>query len=276
MKCFHISLKDKYALQGGDLACILGDCPMDGEHPEWRRPAVIVVPGGDYWMCSKTEGEPFASYFLAQGFQTFILTYLTCQASVHYPEQLLELACAVDYVRKHAKEFHVNPDEIFVEGNSAGGHLVANLAVDYQYARELMGEKLYCRPNAIALSYPVITTKAGYGRSHKNLLDGCTETEIEKYMQRLELDEMVTKDTPPAFIWATAEDALVPAENAMRFAAALAHNGVPYELHIYPHGWHGLSTCNAEICGQEPYLKKNAQWLDNCADFFREYTEEKF
>ncbi len=276
MRCLTVSLKDKYKIQGGELTCLIADCPLDGEHPEWRRPALIAVPGGNYDWCYQHEGEPFAAYFLGKGFQTFILTYTTSRDGVHYPEQLLELACAVDYVRKHAKEFHVNPDEVFVEGNSAGGHLVANLAVDYQYARDLMGEKLYCRPNAIALSYPVITTKAGYAGSHNSLLTGCTEAEKEQYMQRLELDELVTKDTPPAFIWATAEDALVPAENAMRFASALARNGVRYELHIYPHGWHGLSTCNAEICGQEPYLKKNAQWLDNCADFFREYTEEKF
>ncbi len=276
MRCISISLKDEYKLQGGELTCLIADCPLDGEHPEWRRPALIAVPGGNYDWCYQHEGEPFATCFLGKGFQTFILKYATSGDGVHYPEQLLELACAVDYVKKHAKELHVNPNEVFVEGNSAGGHLVANLAVDYQYARELRGENLDCRPTAVALSYPVITTKAGYAGSHNSLLVGCTEAEKEQYMQRLELDELVTKNTPPAFIWATAEDQLVPAENAMRFASALARNGVPYELHIYPHGWHGLSVCNAEVCGQEPYLKKNAQWLDNCADFFREYTEERF
>ncbi len=276
MKCVSVSLKEEYNLQGGELTCMIADCPLDGEHPEWRRPALIAVPGGNYDWCYQHEGEPFAAYFLGKGFQTFILKYTTSVDGVHYPEQLLELACAVDYVKKHAKEFHVNPDEVFVEGNSAGGHLTANLAVDYQLASKLMGAQLDCRPTAVALSYPVITTKAGYAGSHNSLLKGCTEAEKEQYMHRLQLDELVTKDTPPAFIWATAEDALVPAENAMRFASALARNGVPYELHIYPHGWHGLSTCNAEVCGQEPYLKKNAQWLENCADFFREYTAEKF
>ncbi len=108
MRCVEISLNEEYNLKGGRLVCILGDCPLDGEHPEWKRPAVLAIPGGDYWMCSKREGEPFASYFLSKGFQTFILTYLTAPDSVHYPEQLLEAACAVDYIRKHAEEFHVN------------------------------------------------------------------------------------------------------------------------------------------------------------------------
>ena len=276
MRCFEVSLSEEYGLQGGKLLCILGDCPMDGEHPEWKRPAVVTVPGGDYWMCSKTEGEPFASYFLGKGFQTFILTYLTCQDGAHYPEQLLELAAAVDYVKTHAAELCVNPDEVFVAGNSGGGHLTANLAVDYPIASRKLGRMLNCRPDAVCLSYPVITTKAGYARSHKNLLDGCTDAEKAEYMNRLELDELVTEDTPPAFIWATAEDPVVPAENAMRFALACARHKVPYELHVYPQGWHGLSTCNRELCGDEPYLKKNGQWLDNCAEFFRLYTKEKF
>ncbi len=84
--------------------------------------------------------------FWAGVFQTFILTYLTSPDHVHYPEQLLELAAAVNYVRRNAEEFYVNPDEIFVEGNSAGGHLVANLAVDYRLANDLMDGKLDCRP----------------------------------------------------------------------------------------------------------------------------------
>ncbi len=276
MRCFTVKLSEEYALQGGLLHCILGDCPLDGEQPRWRRPAVVVVPGGDYWMCSKREGEPFASAFLGRGFQTFILTYMTCQEQAHYPEQLLELAAAVDYVRRHAEEFHVNPEEIFVEGNSAGGHLVANLAVDHALASKLMGRELDCCPTAVGLSYPVITTKAGYVGSHKNLLAGCTPEERIGFMERLELDELVTETTPPAFIWATAEDPLVPAENAMRFAMALARHKVPYELHIYPQGWHGMSTCNREICDDAPYLRKNGQWVENCADFFRLYTKECF
>ncbi len=256
MRCFSISLQDKYKLQGGELHCILADCPWDDEQLQWKRPAVIAVPGGDYWMCSKREGEPFANAFLGRGFQTFILTYLTSPDHVHYPEQLLELAAAVDYVRRHAEEFHVNPDEIFVEGNSAGGHLVANLAVDHALASKLMGRDLDCRPTAVALSYPVITTKAGYAGSHNNLLTDCTHEERAKFMERLELDELVTEDTPPAIIWATSEDPLVPAENAMRFAMVLAKHKVPYELHIYPQGWHGMSVCSREVCDDVPYLQK--------------------
>ncbi len=276
MKCFDVSLKELYGLRGGKLDCILGDCPMDKCSQNWKRPALIVIPGGDYWMVSKREGEPVASFFLGKGFQTFILKYSCCDDGVHYPEQLLEAAAAVDHVRKNAENYQVNPDEIFVVGFSAGGHLTANLSVDYAAASDFFGKDLDCKPTAVGLCYPVITTKAGYGGSHKNLLQGCTEEEKVQYMKRLELDELVSENTPSAFIWTTAEDALVPSENALRFALALARKGIRYELHVYPQGGHGSSTCSWEICGHEEHLRRSARWMEDCAAFFRLYTTEFF
>lgn len=69
MKQFKTELKDFYSVEGGTLEGVLSECTLDGEHPKWRRPAVIVVPGGAYSMNSRREGEPVAQYFLAKGFQ---------------------------------------------------------------------------------------------------------------------------------------------------------------------------------------------------------------
>lgn len=121
MKSYKVSLKETYGLEGGELECMLSESPFDVPSPEWRRPAVVVVPGGGYCMVSKREGEPVANYFLAKGFQTFILTYRTCTEGSCYPEQLIELAAAMDYIKKNAAECLVNPEEIFVVGFSAGG-----------------------------------------------------------------------------------------------------------------------------------------------------------
>ena len=89
MKSYKVSLKETYGLEGGELECMLSESPFDVPSPEWRRPAVVVVPGGGYCMVSKREGEPVANYFLAKGFQTFILTYRTCTEGSCYPEQLI-------------------------------------------------------------------------------------------------------------------------------------------------------------------------------------------
>lgn len=277
MKAFKVDLTKDYAVQGGELECILMECPFEtyAGVTDWKRPAVIVVPGGAYQMVSIHEGPPVAAAFLSKGFQTFVLNYLTAPDGVSYPEELLELASAVDYVRKHAEEFNVNPDEIFVVGFSAGGHLTGNLAVSHQDVSKMAGVELDCKPTAVGLSYPVIR-EAGHIESLNNLLQGYTDEAKAELLKTLNLNDAVSEQTPPAFIWATAPDDVVPGDNAIQYALALARKNIPYELHIYPQGPHGLSVGDREVNQRADYLTKVSQWVDNCASFFRLFAKEEF
>lgn len=278
MNAYKVNLREKYSfLQGGVLECILSGTPYDNEEQSkaWKRPAVIVVPGGAYGMVSKREGEPIAHNFLSRGFQVFILTYLVAKDNVRYPEQLLELGSAVDYIRKNAEEMHVNGDEIFVVGFSAGGHLTGNLAVEYASVSEKAGQALDCKPTAVGLCYPVISRELGHAGSHNNLLQGYTEEEQAKLCKTLNLNEGVSAETPPAFIWSTTTDRGVPPRNALKYAMALDEHGIGYELHIYPEGPHGISTGDFEVCSPNHH-EKPSHWMNDCAEFFRLYTVEKF
>lgn len=274
MKAYTIELKKEYSfLQGGKLSCMLMDIPWDIQK-DWKRPAVIVVPGGAYAMVSKREGEPVASAFFAKGFQAFILDYLVAKDGISYPEQLLEVAAAVDYVKKNAEAFCVNKDEVFVVGFSAGGHLTGNLAVEHTHVCDKAGVSLDCKPTAVGLCYPVISQIHGHQGSYDNLLQGYTDEAKKELLKTLNLNEAVSKDTPPAFLWATANDACVPADNAIRYALALAEKGIAYELHVYPDGHHGLSTGGFEVNDQaQPRV---TVWMDDCIEFFRAYIQEKF
>ena len=276
MKNYTVDLKTLYNVMGGTLECTLMENPWDGPNPDWKRPAVIVVPGGAYAMVSRREGWPVATEFLTRGFQTFVLTYLCNPGGARYPEQLTELACAVDYVRKNAAELNVNPDEIFVVGFSAGGHLTANLAVEWFDVSSKSGMELDCKPTAVGLGYPVITKKAGYVSTHNNLLEGYSEEAQEELLKTLNLDEGVTEKTAPSFIWTTATDSAVPASNSLAFALALAKNNVPYELHIYPQVNHGSSTGSLEINGAQAGIDRISEWMECCAKFFKLYVTEKF
>ena len=277
MKTYTINLKGENSfLQGGELSCLLMEYSCPGERPNWKRPAVIVVPGGGYSRISPSEGDPIATAFMALGFQTFVLKYRCSLQDSYYPEQLLELSSAVDYVRKHATEMNVNEKEIFVIGSSAGGHLAANLSVSYELASKLAGVVLDCKPTAVGLAYPVIAYDYGHTGSFDNLLRGYSEEERKALMPQLNLDALVTAQTSPPFIWCTAEDVVVPPENTIRYVLALAKAGVSYESHIYPKGHHGLSTGSVEIWPLTGDVPKVVGWVKDCADFFRMYTEEKF
>ena len=279
MQICKVDLKEKYVfLQGGTLDCLVTEYPYDDVQPDtWALPALIVVPGGGYGMTSKREGFPIATAFAARGFQTVVLNYLCQPQGARYPEQLLEEAAAVDYVRKHAKQLHVNPKEIFLVGFSAGGHLVGNLSVEHQNVEQKAGVKLDCKPTAVGLCYPVITHVGGHFGSYVNLLNGYSEEAKEELFKTLDLNEAVSEQTPPAFIWATATDSVVPADNALRYALAMAKNGIDYEVHIYPEGGHGLATGRLDVNMQlNDETARTARWVDDCACFFRRYTVEKY
>ena len=277
MKYFCESLEKHYPIKGGTLKCYLMDNPWDDDNvgrENWKRPAVIVVPGGGYRFISNREGEAVASKFFAAGFQCFVLEYL-CMPAASYPEQLFELSCAIDYVKKNAKDFCINADEIFTIGFSAGGHLVADQSCEYLTVPKRMGVKIECKPTAVALSYAFIYDPEG---CYDNLLYGYPEKEKEDIIKSLQAEALVGKHTPPTFIWTTVEDTVVTPLNSLRYASALTKAAVPYELHIYPKGQHGKSTGALEINYHDtdhPDWKCLEGWVNECTRFFRSYCVEK-
>lgn len=224
--------------------------------PDRMRPAVIVCPGGGYSHRADKEGEPIVMQFLAAGFHGFVLDYSVDPN--RFPTALLELASAVSLVRAHSREWYVDPEKIFVCGFSAGGHLAGSLGVFWN--REFVGAKLglsaeQVRPSGMILSYPVISSGPfGHQRSFDCLLGTeADEVRADEAFTRegMSLETQVSEDTVPAFLWHTVEDGAVPVENSLTFALALKEHGVPFEMHIYPYGRHGLALANEETAGGE-------------------------
>ncbi len=208
-----------------------------------RRPAVLVIAGGGYEYVSQREKEPIALWYVAQGFNAFTLEYSV--EPVSYPAQLLEGAMAMAYIRENAKEYSILEDKVLATGFSAGGHLCAMLGTLFneQVIKDALGERAkYCKPNGLVLCYPVLTMgEKTHEGSAKRLIGGKADLR-----QELSLENRVTKDTPPCFIWHTTTDAGVPVENSLYFALALKKNGVPFELHSFREGGHGASLCTVE------------------------------
>lgn len=272
----EIILSEHYNITGGKLISYAIDPPNDAKSPFWKRPAVIIVPGGAYKFCSKREQEVVALEFLARGFNAFVLQYLCVNDGIAYPEQLLELAASVDYIRKNAKDYSINPREIFDVGFSAGGHLVGSLSTDYKIAQSFYKEKLDCQLTAAGLIYPVISDKYGHCESHDNLTKALSEQKKKEIIKFTRLDDIVSKNTAPTYIFSTAEDKTVPAVNSLHYAGALSRNNIDYEIHIYKNGAHGMSTGSAEINSDTKGISRNKAWLGDCVGFFRDYIKEDF
>ena len=225
-----------------------------------KRPCMLVCPGGGYGMCSERESEPIALHFLPEGFNVFVLTY-SC-APNRFPTQIREVAAAIELIYKNAEEWNCDTDKIAIMGFSAGGHLAAHYSTmfDCKEVREVFPESKSV--NASVLCYPVISANArtAHMGSFVNLLGHEPENQAEE--DYFSCEKQVREITPPAYIWHTAEDTCVPVKISLLYAQALAEKGVPFELHIFPFGGHGLSTCDSQtIDDMIPTFEYNAQWL---------------
>lgn len=198
---------------------------------ERNRPAILVLPGGGYLYCSPREGEPVALSYAARGFHAFVLRYSTGWDAAGFAP-LKEVSWAIGYIREHAEQWHVDSEKIAVCGFSAGGHLALSSG--------LLGDN---KPNAMILGYPATSAPNMPGADFMlKLLEGreaVTDEDAKKY----DLPSQVTKDAPPMFLVATAEDVLT-SFCTMPLANAYNNLGLKFELHIFQYGPHGYSLAN--------------------------------
>lgn len=229
-----------------------------------KRPAMLVIAGGGYNAVSQREKEPIAFLYLNQGYHTFVLEY-SCKPVCH-PYQLLEGSMAMVYIREHTEQYNIIFDKVGAVGFSAGGHLCGMLAT-YDNEPEvlnLLGNRAKgIVPDAVILSYPVITCGVStHGGTFENLSHG-----DQKIKERFSLEKRVTEKTSPAFIWTTVTDQMVPMENSMLMASAYRVAGVPFELHVFTEGQHGLSLSTKEtLWVNEPvqaWIPLHFTWLKN-------------
>ena len=222
--------------------------------------AFIICPGGGYARLSDVkEGSDVARWLNSLGVSAFVLKY-RLGMTYHQPNQLLDAARAVRYVRTNAARWDIDPNRIGILGFSAGGHLASTLGTNFDAGKsdsKDLVERVSSRPDLMVLIYPVITMgEFAHAGSKRNLLD---ENPSEALVRRYSNELQVTSNTPPSFLVHTMTDATVPVENSLQFVQALRRAKVPVEFHLYERGPHGFG-----LAPNDPVL---ATWTARCADW---------
>lgn len=207
--------------------------------------AVVIFPGGGYHHRAEHEGKGYAEFLQSIGVNSFVVDYRINPDL--FPLPLLDARRAVRFVRANAEKFGINPEKIAVMGSSAGGHLAA---MEATYKEKIDGEgvdeidNIDFIPNAQILCYPVILP---YGNefAHVGSYTKLLGEENLSFASQIDPTVSVCDKTPQAFIWHTAEDNNVNVINSYEYAKALRINNVPVEMHIFPHGKHGLGILRA-------------------------------
>ena len=226
------------------------------------RKALLICPGGGYGgLADFREGTAMAEAFLPHGFQCFVLHYSVGRKRP-FPAQLIEASKAIVHIKDNAAEYGIDPEKVFVMGFSAGGHLAACCGTLWKHpaVTEALGVPCgYNKPRGMLLIYPVI---AGHPGSFYNLL--CKDDPTEEELHAVQLDGKVDGDTVPAFLMHTANDPVVPVTDSLAMAQALRKHKIPFEMHIYPNGPHGIALANERTALGNPYMVNDAvaKWVE--------------
>jgi alpha-L-rhamnosidase len=221
--------------------------------------AIIVAPGGAYQgLALNHEGRQVADWFAAHGITAFVLRYRLVSSGYFHPTQLHDAQRAVRWVRAHAKEYHIDPERVGMIGFSAGGHLTTMVATQGDIGdanAEDPVDRMSSKLNFMVLAYPAVLGSANLTTI---LLNKTSDPATADFVNS---EKYLTKETPPAFIFQTADDEVVPLDRVEKFSAALEKAGVPVEMHVYPHGEHGLGLALHDSSLREwPVLLE--KWLD--------------
>lgn len=228
------------------------------------RPAMVICPGGGYGMLAGHEGADYAQYLNRLGIACFVLRYRLGAHGYRHPAMLNDAARAVRLVRARAKEWNVDPARVGIMGSSAGGHLASTLLTYFDAGKPDDAdpiERQSSRPDLGVLCYAVISMRPDltHEGSRRNLLG---ENPSAALVDLLSNEKQVTDQTPPCFLWHTGEDDAVKVENALRFASALHAHKVPFDLHVYERGRHGIGLMDkSPFANAHPWAADLTHWL---------------
>jgi len=203
--------------------------------------ALVVCPGGGYSHLAPHEGNDYALWLNQHGVTCFVLKYRLGSRGYRRPAMFNDVTRALRMVRADAADWKIDPHRIGIIGSSAGGHLAATLLTHFDSGNTNSDdpiERQSSRPDLGILCYAVITMGEYAHQGSKDSLLG--KHPSKKLVKLLSNELQVKTNTPPCFIWCTYEDKTVPMENSLMFAEALRKNHVPFDLHIYQKGAHGM------------------------------------
>ena len=275
-----------------------------------KRGAILVCPGGGYFYCSDREGEPAALAFAAQGYDTFVLRYSVfnhnrgrntmenivpdpskpweSNGGEPYPGPVRDVGRALQYIKEHADEWLIDMNKVALCGFSAGAHNCAMYCVHYNkpMITEYLGLDEPIRPAAAIISYtlsdfrivmakpdhPTADMWYGFMKSYFG------DNEItEELLDELSPCLQVTEDTPPMFIWTTAGDEAVPNDHSLKLAMALNEKKVPYEIHIFEEGQHGLCLATQESASGAGQIRPDvAPWISLADTWLKKRIASEF
>ncbi len=223
-------------------------------------PTVLICPGGAYNFISDfNEGKPYAEKLNERGYNAFVLFYSVGSGNARFPYPLKDVARAMQFIKTNAEQLNINADSISLMGSSAGGHLCAFFASQYErFECEYEGKDYSLKPHTILLSYPVITMGDLTHKKSRRMFLGMFTGKPER--EAASVEKHITESYPPTFCWHNKDDTSVPYQNSKMLESALEENGIEHSFLYFETGGHGIGLAQGEQA--EGWINKAIDFLD--------------
>lgn len=262
-----------YIFRGRDLHLKIMVPAGKGPYP------VILFVQGSGWRKQNTDTGVINLSPLAQmGFVVAVVEYRYTDEGGYFPAQVEDTKTAVRFMKKYAQEYKGDAANVFLMGDSSGGHtalLAAMTAGTGEFDTQDYGE-WDCSVRAVADFYGVTDptdpqgfpqASGGCGSPASNegrLFGGKRIADVMDYASRSVVMNYVNGEIPPVFIQHGDADHIVVYSQSVRLHAALTSAGKEHSFEIIKSASHGDRMF---------YTKEN---LEKVAAYFRKYvrTEE--
>ncbi|MCA8988994.1 MAG: alpha/beta hydrolase [Planctomycetaceae bacterium] len=243
----------------GDLS-LHAFLPPDLQGTTQPRAAIVFFFGGGWKNGSPKQFYPHCRHLADRGVVAFAAEY-----RIHSKHQTLPDSCvedgksAVRWIREHAAEWNINPEQIAAGGGSAGGHVAAAIATVSRFEAPQENAKISSCPNALVLFNPVLdTTETGKTAAPERL---------GKLAEEISPVHHLREETPPTIIFHGAADTTVPISNVESFEQAVKAKGGRCELVSYPNRAHGFFNYSRSQADYEDTVKKMDTFLESLGWF---------
>lgn len=231
------------------------------------RPGILLLHGG-YWIEGDKSGWRYTAWRLSsRGYAVFAANYRLAGAA-RWPAQRNDASAALQFIKRNAQRWNLDPQRIVVIGSSAGGHLATMLGTQGTGSEQVKGVVAMSPPTSPYLAY-VDGGKAGASDTRVKLresvrqLVGCTPREIDPICWA-RLDDAnaanhASKGDAPMLLIHGASD-FVPVTHSTALAGALRAHNVPVQVVVSPGTYHGLNV----LLNERTY-QKMLTWVDSVA-----------
>jgi acetyl esterase/lipase len=219
--------------------------PAEGDGP---FPGVLVIHGGGWRQGDKAQMRGALTEFARRGYVAIAPQYRFCPQDT-FPAQVHDVKAAVRWLKRHAKDYKLDPEHIGAIGFSAGGHLSLMLGLTGP-GDDLEGDHSADAPSTriqAVVNYfgPTDFTASDLPEPSRQLVKdflGGTPEEKPAAAAKASPLTYVTKDDPPILTFHGTKDGLVPYTQAVKLTDALTAAGVPGRVDLLigaEHGWRG-------------------------------------